>query len=710
MSGAVRRLAAEGVIEKLMETRTKLGGLRVLVASLASAALLGGCSAEAGFGEEVDSVSLAACLGVKLAAPTPAAPQDAGTVVSLQAVDATCGGGETAEYRFAYQREGTSPVVEIQAWGNSDSANWNTAGLPSGKYLLVAYARAVGATQFQSVGYASYLINDVCTSTTLQTSPAPPQPSGTSVTLSASATCTGSGTPEFRFQYRLPSGGAYVDIQSYGSSPAIWNTTGLPAGKYSLVVLVRAAGNTSSWEAYRYGSYELGDGGCSVVSLAANPASPQSPGPAVTLTGTANCASGTPEYRFFYDLEGGGTNWVLIQDWNGDTANWNTSGLPLGTHTLRVDARAVGALAAESNGFLSYTLGVESWSSIAVGMGFHTCGVVSDGTARCWGENSSGQVGDGTTVNRTSPRIVSGLTGASTLAAGGFHSCALRTNGTVACWGDNTEGQFGTGSTASSNTPVTVPGISDATTVSTGTYHTCVIRSGGTVWCWGDNAFGQVGNGSFSGDVLTPTQVAGISGASRISAGGWHTCAVAGGSVYCWGLNDYGQIGTGSANDREPSPLAVNLTNVVSVSAGDSHTCVTRAPGDARCWGLNDYGQLGNGSTTNSGLPVQVSGLDGATSISAGFVHSCARRSNGSAWCWGNNDYGQLGDGTFTSRSTAAAVPGMSTASAGVAAGGLYSCARLSSGLAQCWGYNAYGQLGNGSTADASTPTLVLAP
>lgn len=711
MSGAVRRLAAEGVIEKLMETRTKLGGLRVLVASLLSAALLGGCSAESGFGEDVDSVSLAACLGVKLAAPTPAAPQDAGTVVSLQAVDATCGGGETAEYRFAYLREGAGTVyTEIQGWSASATANWNTAGLPSGKYSVTVYARAAGGSAHQSMAYGSYLLNDVCTATTLGTSPTPPQPVGTLVSLTASGTCTGSATPEYRFAYQPPAGGPFVQIQPYGSSPSSWDTSGLPQGKYTLIVYVRAVGNSSVWEGFRYGSYELGDGGCSTVSLSANPASPQSPGTAVTLTGAATCTSGTPEYRFFYDLEGGGTNWVLVQDWNGNTANWNTSGLPVGTHTLRVDTRRIGATAPESTGYLNYTLGIESWNSIAVGMGFHTCGVVSDGTARCWGENSSGQVGDGTTVNRTTPRVVSGLTGVSTIAAGGFHSCARQTNGSVACWGDNAEGQFGTGNTTSSNTPVNVPGVSDATAIATGTYHTCALRAGGTVWCWGDNAFGQVGNGSFSGDVLTPTQVAGISGATAVSAGGWHTCAVAGGSVYCWGLNDFGQIGTGSLNDREPSPLVVSLTNVVSVSAGDSHTCVTRSAGDARCWGLNDYGQLGNGTTTDSGVPVQVAGLGAATSVSAGYVHSCARRSNGSVWCWGNNDFGQLGDGSTTSRPTAAAVPGVTTASSGLAAGGVYSCARLTSGAAQCWGYNAFGQLGVGNTSDSSVPVTVLSP
>ena len=701
-------------IEGFMELRRSMNWVRVCALAVFSiSTLLGGCAIGDGSGEDIDSVSLAACLGVRMGAPSPAAPSAPGTVVNLTATNTTCGSGETAEYRFAYQQEGSgSGYVEIQGWSASSTAAWNTTGLPSGKYSLTVYARAAGTTNFQSMAYGVYLLTDVCTSTTFNASPAPPQTVGTPVTLSAVGTCTGAATPEYRFFYRAPGSSTFTPIQAYGSSPVVWNTTGLPQGIYTMLVYVRAVGNTSVWEGYRYGSYELGDGGCASVTLSSAPPSPQTPGTNVTLTGAATCASGTPEYRFYYQEQGNPT-WNLIQDWDGNTAIWNTTGIPLGTHTLRVDARKAGNSAAESTDYQQYELAASAggWSQIAVGMGFHTCGVVADGTARCWGSNSDGQLGDASKIDRSSPATVFGLTGTSQIAPGGFHSCAQLNGGGVQCWGDNAEGQLGTGNTTSSTTPVSVSGISDASAVVSGTYHSCALRAGGTVSCWGDNAFGQIGNGSFSGDVLTPTTVTGISGASAISAGGWHTCALVSGAVWCWGLNDFGQIGNGSTNPREATPVQVTgLTSVMSVSAGDSHTCATRSPGDARCWGQNTYGQLGNGSTTDSNVPVVVTGMSSATAISAGFAHSCVRRSGGDVQCWGDNTFGELGDSSNMSSLTAVSVSGISTASTGLAAGGVYSCSLLSSGAAQCWGYNAFGQLGDGSTTDANAPVNVLAP
>ncbi|HMR78353.1 MAG TPA: hypothetical protein PKD61_24770, partial [Polyangiaceae bacterium] len=296
------------------------------------------------------------------------------------------------------------------------------------------------------------------------------------------------------------------------------------------------------------------------------------------------------------------------------------------------------------------------------------------------------------------------------IAPGGWHSCAVRTDGTARCWGLNSDGQLGTGTQTSSTIPVTVSGVANATAIASGTYHSCALISGGTVMCWGDNEFGQIGNGTYSGNVLTPITVSGVTGATAIAAGGWHTCAlVAGGAIKCWGLNDVGQMGSGSTNNLEPVPVNVSISGATALSTGDSHNCAL-VSGQPRCWGLNTWGQLGNGSTTNSNIPVLV-GITQMTTVSAGYAHSCSRRyPDGTLRCWGDNSFGELGNGTTTSSSTPVTVSGITSQTSVVAAGGVYSCSLQSTGSAFCWGYNGFGQLGNGGTADSSSPVAVLSP
>ena len=578
--------------------------------------------------------------------------------MTLTATAATCGPFEVAEYRFAYSRIGTGIYTEIQGWSNNLTANWDTTGLAAGQYDLIVYTRAAGASSPQGAAHANYFINDICTSATLATSPAGPQPPGTNVNLTATAGCNGAATPEFRFVYRLTTGGAWTEIQNWGSGNAVWNTTGLATGTYNLLVYARAQGNLSSWEAFRYGTYQLG-GSCNSVTLSTSPASPQLPGTIVGLSATSSCDAGlTPEYRFYYQVPGNQT-WFLIQDWNGATANWDTTGLMAGVHTLRADVRAVeNGTGSEAVDYESYTLSGLGYASIAVGMNYTSCAVVNDGTARCWGENSDGQLGNGTTNNSSTPVTVTGLSGASGVAPGGWHSCAVRTDSTLRCWGQNTFGQLGNGSTTSSLVPVTVSGISDAVSVSSGTYHSCALRSGGTVVCWGDNTFGQIGDGTMTGPVTTPTAVTGVSGATAVFAGGWHSCAIVGGGVVCWGNNDFGQIGNGSANATEPTPVSVTgISGATALATGDSHNCALQS-GAPKCWGFNGFGQLGNGTTTDSSTPVNVA-LTAMTTVSAGYAHSCARKyPDGTLRCWGDNTFGELGDGSTTSSTTPVTVFG----------------------------------------------------
>jgi alpha-tubulin suppressor-like RCC1 family protein len=294
--------------------------------------------------------------------------------------------------------------------------------------------------------------------------------------------------------------------------------------------------------------------------------------------------------------------------------------------------------------------GIGDAASVSAG-GFHTCAVLSGGAVECWGDNGSGQLGDGTLTNRSVPVAVEGISSAVSISAGGgdlSHTCAVLTSGAVECWGDNERGELGDGTTATSLVPVAVSGIANAVSVSSGLYHSCALLSSGTVECWGDNHYGQLGNGTNTASS-TPVAVAGIANAVSISGGGLHTCALlTGGAIECWGSNYYGQLGDGTTTARSTPAAVSGIANAVSVSSGTFHTCAALSDGKVECWGYSLYGRLGNGQsgwTLISSTPVAANGIVNAVAASAGSDSSCAVLSDGTVKCWGGNLYDQLGNG-----------------------------------------------------------------
>jgi alpha-tubulin suppressor-like RCC1 family protein len=241
--------------------------------------------------------------------------------------------------------------------------------------------------------------------------------------------------------------------------------------------------------------------------------------------------------------------------------------------------------------------------------GFHNCAILADQTVKCWGRNQDGQIGNGdNTTDVGSPATVIGLGAIAGLTGGGYHTCALMPNATVKCWGRNTRGQLGDGSSSFfSSTPVAVSGLTNAAAVSGGFYHTCALLQDGTVQCWGENDSGQIGNTLAYSNV--PITVAGISNAVGISAGTYHSCALlANGTVQCWGRNANGQLGNGTTTNSS-SPVTVSgLAGAAIVGAGGLHTCGLLTDRSGRCWGWNTYGQLGNGALVDSSTPVAVNG------------------------------------------------------------------------------------------------------
>ena len=357
--------------------------------------------------------------------------------------------------------------------------------------------------------------------------------------------------------------------------------------------------------------------------------------------------------------------------------------------------------------------------------GMHTCGLKPDGTAYCWGSNSWGELGDGSLIDRSVPVTIvnpGSVTWAS-ISSGFNHSCGLSASGDAYCWGDNSSGQLGNGNTSSNSAPVAVanPGSGPWTAISAGYFHTCGVTSAGDAYCWGQNRYGELGNGSLSDSSIPVAVTTSVSVTwASIAVGRYHTCGLTtGGEAYCWGENTYSQGALGDGSFASSSvPVAVVNPDAItwaSITAGGQHSCGVSTGGEAYCWGNNIDYQLGNIDAASSTVPATIPNPEAVAwaSISAGAngSHTCATSTGGELYCWGENSLGQLGRGTTIDSYVPVAVtrPGLARW-ASVDAGQAHTCGTTTDGDIFCWGYSEYGQLGDGRTVDSSVPVRVLEP
>jgi alpha-tubulin suppressor-like RCC1 family protein len=322
-------------------------------------------------------------------------------------------------------------------------------------------------------------------------------------------------------------------------------------------------------------------------------------------------------------------------------------------------------------------------TQVTVGIEFG-CARLSNGQARCWGRNHAGQLGNGTTTSATQAVVVRNgnntgpLTDVTQISAGGSHVCARRTNGRILCWGTSAFGQVGYGSSANRSLPTPVLNVAgtgpleDALQVVSGTQHSCARLENKQVRCWGGSFQGQLGNGSTGAGSLRPVATLRIDGeanlgnVTQLSAGALHTCAVLGtGQARCWGDGGSGQLAEGNDDDRALPVVVENpgadvdsgldnttLTGVAQVAAGSNHTCFRLNNKRVRCAGSDGSGKLGNpsiGSAVHVPVLVRNAGntgpLEGVAQVVAGGDHTCARLAAGGINCWGDDGSGQLGNG-----------------------------------------------------------------
>ncbi len=331
-----------------------------------------------------------------------------------------------------------------------------------------------------------------------------------------------------------------------------------------------------------------------------------------------------------------------------------------------------------------------------------------------WGYNNDGQLGNGTTTNAGSPVKVSLPSGvsATAAAAGGNSSFAIGSNGKLYAWGDNTYGELGNGTFTNSSTPVVVslPAGVSPTSIAAGADHGVALGSDGNVYDWGYNGLGQLGNGT-NNESSVPVKVTLPAGETPVSvgAGQYMTEALmSDGNVYAWGDGAMGELGNGKVTNQL-SPIEVNVSGVTAMAAGGYHTLVISA-GIAYAYGDGADGQLGDGKLTNASTRAKVDMPAGVTpvALAAGLFHSLVLGSNNVLYSFGNNADGELGNNTTTNEDDPVTVdmPSGATANA-LAASEDSSFAIASNGNLYAWGYDGLDELGNGSTNDALTPVQV---
>ena len=366
------------------------------------------------------------------------------------------------------------------------------------------------------------------------------------------------------------------------------------------------------------------------------------------------------------------------------------------------------------------------YSQISAGSAF-TCAIRTDGNVSCWGWNNNGQLGRGMTsgewTEQPNPTQTASLGEGRTavmISSGSAHTCAILDDGSVSCWGRNSVGQLGDGTTTHRNTPTQITSLGEGRTavmISSGSVHTCAILDDGSVSCWGGNEYnGQLGDGSME-NQYRPTQTANLGEertAIAISSGQAHTCAILDdGNVSCWGSNGAGQLGLGHTDSRSTPTQITNFSEsriAISIATGWSSTCVILDDGNVSCWGDNGLGAIGDGTQEQRNNPTQTSSLgEGRTAIAIAADRSqvCVILDNGYVSCWGDNVW--VSDDDFVEstnnsmlNSDFLTVPHIvheilishDLNASEISAGPNHVCVILENSSVICWGSNYFGQQG----------------
>lgn len=341
--------------------------------------------------------------------------------------------------------------------------------------------------------------------------------------------------------------------------------------------------------------------------------------------------------------------------------------------------------------------------------------IKADGTLWAWGINNDYELADGTTVSKSFPIPIGKDTDWKSISRGQVHAQAIKTDGTLWGWGYNYHGNLGDGTAIQRKVVTRIGTSTDWLSVAVGHYHSIAIKTDGTLWAWGDNYDGVLGNSTTAGFKRTPTQIGiATNWKSAFARDNYNLAIKADGTLWAWGDNYNEQLGDGTNVDKY-IPVQIGTSgDWETVSAGGEHVLALKNDGTLWAWGRNSYGQLGDGTKTNKSAPTQIGSANDWKTISAGDTHSMAIKTDGTLWIWGDNYGAQLGDGTDPNspplqnyRINPRQI-NSDTDWETISAGYYHSLAIKSDGTLWGWGYNGYGEVGDGTNTIRNVPKLIL--
>lgn len=356
---------------------------------------------------------------------------------------------------------------------------------------------------------------------------------------------------------------------------------------------------------------------------------------------------------------------------------------------------------------IAIQVNAQCWTKIAAGS-VHTLAVKNDGTLWAWGTNAFGQLGDGTTTNRTTPvQVGTDNNWSSVYASSGAYSLALKTNGKLWAWGANAFGQLGNGTNTDANVPVQVGAGNDWLSISPGNEHVLALKTNHTLWAWGINNMAQLGDGS-NVNSNTPEQIGTENDWSMVVAGFETSMALKNnGSIWAWGNNMNGIFGNGTTNTASSVPIQVSATNDWSRLSISGHAMAKKIDGSLWAWGYNVEGQLGDGTTTDRFSPVQIGTDTDWDTVITGGNFTLGLKNDGTLWHWGNNTFGQYGNGTWFPTSTVPLQNPFYTDWEAISVTDVTAFGIRTGSTLWGWGAGNFGNIGNGTIISSATPAPI---